>query len=156
LAAGCTDLWRAVDKHGRTLDVLLQAHQDPAAAERLFRRLLLLTGDTAPARITTGTLGSYAAAIARLPELAGTAHPQVRSAMRCGNRVEQAHQPTRNCERIRRRFTSAASAQRFLDAGDRVGNLFRQDLHQLSAATYRATTRERVATSGAVAGLHAA
>ena len=27
-------LWRAVDEHGQTLDVLLQAHRDTAAAER--------------------------------------------------------------------------------------------------------------------------
>ncbi len=30
-------LWRAVDEHGQTLDVLLQAHRDTAAAARFFR-----------------------------------------------------------------------------------------------------------------------
>ena len=34
-------LWRAVDEHGQTLDVLLQKQRDTAAAERFFRRLLL-------------------------------------------------------------------------------------------------------------------
>jgi putative transposase len=29
--------WRAVDEHGQTLDVLLQAQRDTAAAERFFR-----------------------------------------------------------------------------------------------------------------------
>jgi putative transposase len=33
-------LWRPVDEHGQTLDVLLQAHRDTVAAERFFRRLL--------------------------------------------------------------------------------------------------------------------
>ena len=46
-------LWRAVDEHGRTLDVLLQERRDTAAAERFFRRLLAVTSGAAPARITT-------------------------------------------------------------------------------------------------------
>jgi len=54
-------LWRAVDEHGQTLDILRQAHRDTAAALR------------------------------EVPELAGIEHLQVRSAQRCNNRVEQAH-----------------------------------------------------------------
>ncbi len=139
-------LWRAVDEHGQTLDVLLQEHRDAAAAERFFRRLLVVADGIPPARITTDKLGSYAAALARLPELASTEHQQVRSAMRCNNRVEQAHQPTRVRERVMRRFKSMASAQRFVDAFSRVSNLFRPRRHLLTAAAYRATMRERVAT----------
>ena len=149
-------LWRAVDEHGRTLDVLLQERRDTAAAERFFRRLLIVTDGVPPARLTTDKLGSYAAALTRLPELAGVEHVQVRSALRCNNRVEQAHQPTRVRERVMRRFKSAASAQRFLDAFSRVGNLFRPGRHRLTAAAYRATMRERVATWREVAGLRAA
>ncbi len=78
----------------------------------------------------------------------------MRSAQRCNTRVEQAHQPTR--ERVMRRFRSAASAQRFLDAFSRVGNLFRPRRHLLSAHEYRATMCERMATWCAVAGLRAA
>jgi hypothetical protein len=55
-----------------------------------------------------------------------------------------------------RRFKSAVSAQRFLEAFGRVGNLFRPGWHRLSAAAYRATMRERTATWRDVAGLHAA
>jgi putative transposase len=148
-------LWRAVDEHGQTLDVLLQERRDTAAAARLFRRLLRRVG-AAPARITTDKLGSYAAAIPRLPEMQSVEHVQVRSAMRCNNRVEQAHQPTRVRERVMRRFKSAASAGRFLDAFSRVGNLFRPGRHRLPAAAYRATMRERVAIWREVAGLHGA
>lgn len=149
-------LWRAVDEHGQTLDVCLQTHRDTAAAEGFFRRLLAVTDGGAPARITTEKLGSYAAALARLPELASTEHMQVRSARRCNNRVEQAHQPTRLRERAMRRFRSTPSAQRFLDAFSRVGNLFRPRRHMLRADAYRATMRERVATWRDVAGLRAA
>ena len=76
--------------------------------------------------------------------------------MRCNNRVGQAHQPTRIGERVMRRFKSVASAQRFLDAFTRAGNLFRPGRHRLAAADYRATMRERVAPWREVAGLRAA
>ena len=149
-------LWRAVDEHGQTLDVLLQAQRDGGAAERFFRRLLDVVGGAPPARITTDQLGSYALALTRLPELAAAEHLQVSSAMRCNNRVEQAHQPTRLREHVMRRFKSNACAQRFLDAFTRVGNLLRPRRHRLSAGAYRATLRERVAAWRPVAGLRAA
>jgi putative transposase len=147
-------LWRAVDEHGQTLDVLLQAQRDTAAAKRFFRRLLAASSGRPPARITTDRLGTYAAALAQLPALAGVDHLRVRSAMRCNNRVEQAHQPTR--ARVLRRFKSAMSAQRFLDAFARVCNLFRPRRHLLDAEAYHAPMRERAATGREVAGLHAA
>jgi len=149
-------LWRAVDAHGQTLDVLLQERRDTATALQFFRRLRDATGHTPPARITTDKLGSYAAALAQLPELAGVEHLQVRAARRCNNRVEQAHQPTRVRERVMRRFKSAAATQRLADAFSRVGNLFRPGRHRLSAAAYRATMRERVATWREVTALRAA
>ena len=55
-----------------------------------------------------------------------------------------------------RRFKSAATARRFLDAFSRVGTLLRRGRHRLAAADYRATMRERVATWREVAGLRAA
>lgn len=149
-------LWRAVDEHGQTLDVLLQEHRDTAAAERCVRRVLAVARGTPPERITTDKFGSDAAAKAVMPELAGVEPRQVRSAMRCNNRVEQAHQPTRLRERGMRRFKSLASAQRFLDAFSRVSTRFRPRRHLRSASQYRATMRERVTTWPDVAGLRAA
>ncbi|HEV2122576.1 MAG TPA: hypothetical protein VGW38_07360 [Chloroflexota bacterium] len=49
-------------------------------------------------------MGSYAAAKQRIPERDGVEYRQVRSSMRCNNRVEQAHQPTRIRERRMGRF----------------------------------------------------
>jgi putative transposase len=143
-------LWCAVDEHGQTLDVLLHEHRDTA---RFFRRLLAVADGAAPERITTDELGSYAAAMPRVPELQSVAHVQVRAARRCNDRVEQAHQPTRVRERVLRRFESVASAQRFLDAFTRVCDLFRPGRHRLTAAAYRTTVRERVATWRHVAEL---
>jgi putative transposase len=148
--------WRAADDHGQTLDVLLQVHRNTAPAAAFFRRLLAVTGDVAPERITTDKPGSYAAAKASLPELAAAEHVQVRAALRCDNRVEQAHQPTRVRERVMRRFRSVTSAQRFLEAFSRVANLFGPRRHLLRAATYRAVMRERPATWRNAAGLQSA
>jgi transposase-like protein len=64
--------------------------------------------------------------------------------------------PTRLRERVMRRFRSAVSAQRFLEAVARVGNLFRPGRHRLTAAAYRATMWERRASWREVAGLRAA
>jgi putative transposase len=80
--------------------------------------------------------------------------------MRCTNRVEQAHQPTRVLERVMGRlmgrFRSSPSAQRFLETLTRVGNPFRPRRHLLSAGAYRAVVRERVATWRTATGLHPA
>ncbi len=138
------------------LGVLVQERRDTDAAERFFRRLLVVTNGVPPERITTDKLGSYAAAIAQVSEMRSVEHLRVRSAARCNNRVEQAHQPTRVRERVMRRVRSTASAQRCLDAFSRVANLFRPGRHLLAAAEYRATMGERAATWREVAGLSAA
>jgi putative transposase len=103
-------LRRAVAEHGSTLDVLLQAHRDAAAADRCFRRLLEAgpagcpqrgaPSGGPPARLTTDERGSDAAALARRPDLAGAEPLPVRAATRCNDRVGQAHQPTRVRERV--------------------------------------------------------
>ena len=89
-------------------------------------------------------------------ERIGVEHLRLRSPARCHNGVEQAHQPTRIRERVMRRFKSAASAQRCLDAFARVSNLVRPRRHLLTAVEYRAAMRERDATWREVVGLRAA
>jgi putative transposase len=145
-------LWRAVDEHGTSLDVLLQEHRDTDAAERFFRRLL---GDSGapPERITTDKLGSYAAAIRRLPQLSKAEHQEVRATLRCNNRVEQAHQPTRIRERRMGRFRCHISAQRFLSSFARVSNLFRPGRHRLKAHEWRSTLRASFSTWQQVVGI---
>jgi putative transposase len=146
-------LWRAVDEHGATLDILLQERRNTDAAARFFRMLLGHSGGELPERITTDKLGSYAAAKQRIPELDGVEHLRVRSNMRCNNRVEQAHQPTRTRERRMGRFRCPVSAQRFLSAFARASNLFRVRRHLLPASEYRTALQERFATWREVAGV---
>ena len=145
-------LWRAVDENGATLDVLLQEHRDTDAAERFFCKLLNHAGG-APERITTDKLGSYAAAIRRLPELADVQHLQMRSTMRCNNRVEQAHQPTRIREKRMGRFRCPISTQRFLSIFACTANLFRPRRRSFTAPDYRAALQDRFAVWQAAAEL---
>ncbi len=147
-------LWRAVDEHGATLEILLQEQRDTDAAERFFHVLFGHTG-AAPQRIHTDKLGSYAAALRRLPELDRVDHQQVRSAQRCNNRVEQAHQPTRIRERRMGRFRCATSAQRFLAAFTRTWNLFRPRRRGFTAPQYRIALQDRFTAWQIAAGLHA-
>jgi putative transposase len=149
-------LSRVLDEHGQTPDVLRWAQRDAAAAERFCRGLLIAVNRLPPDRITTDTLGRYAAALTRMPEMRSGVHLQVRSAPRCDDRVGQAHQPTRARERVMRRFKTAPPARRFLDAFSRVCKRFRPGRHRLGAAVYRATMQERFATWREVAELRAA
>ncbi len=85
-------LWRAVDEHGRELDILLQKHRDTAAAKQFFKRIL--RNRPAPRVIVTYQLRSYPAAKARVPARAKTKHIFVQAAARVNNRAENSHQPT--------------------------------------------------------------
>lgn len=79
------------------------------------------------------------------PELAAVDHQQVRSAVRCNNHVEQAHQPTRIRERRMGRFRCMTSAQRFLAAFTRTRNRFRPSRRSFTAPEYRTALQERFA-----------
>lgn len=53
------------------------------------------------------------------------------------NRAENSHQPTRQRERVIRRFTLPGHAQRFLSALGVIGSHFRPRRHVLSVGGYR-------------------
>ncbi len=72
------------------------------------------------------------------------------------DRAENAHQPTRERERRRRRFTSPGPAQRFLAAYGPSAAHCRPRRHRLTAAVYRETRAERFATWRAVTGVSVA
>jgi len=58
-------LWRAVDKHGVVLDILVQDRRDQQAAEAFLRRVLAAVG-TRPRVIVTDKLASYVPAVKRV------------------------------------------------------------------------------------------
>jgi putative transposase len=122
-------LWRAVDREGEVLDLLVQPKRDTAAALRLMRKLLKKQGFVLD-QLVTDKLGSYGAARRDLGLAAR--HEQ---GLRKNNRAENSHQPIRRRERKQQRFKSSGSAQRFLSIHSAVHNTFNLQRHLLSRRT---------------------
>ena len=125
-------IWRAVDRNGMVLDILVRSRRDKAAAERLLRELPKRQR-RAPRVMITDKLASYAAA--KREVVPGIEH---RGHKGPNNRAENSHQPTRRRERQMERFKSAGRAQRFLSAHDGINNRFHLRRHRLPAHRYRA------------------
>ncbi len=138
--------WRAVDHEGNVRDILVQRRRDQGAARKCFRRLRKGLRYV-PRVVSTDTLASDGAARrAVLPRVEHRRHKGR------NNRAEHAHQPTRERERRRRRFTSPGHAQRFLAAYGPSASHCRPRRHRLTAASYRQTRDERFATWRVVSG----
>jgi len=133
-------LWRAVDREGEVLDMLIQPRRDKAAAMKLLRKLLKRNG-FAPHVIVTDKLRSYGAALRDLG-FAGR-HDQ---GLRANNRAENSHQPLRRRERKMQGFTSAKSAQRFVAAHAAVYNTFNVQRHLISRPALRRFRAEALET----------
>jgi putative transposase len=130
-------LWRAVDRDGLVLDLLVQERRNQEAAERFFRRVLEGEG-VAPRVVGTDTLASYPPALKRvLPQTEHRRHKGL------NNRAEHAHRPVRKRERVLQRFKSPDHAQRFLEPCSAVGTHCRPRRHLRSADQYRQIRAER-------------
>jgi len=143
-------LWRAVDRDGTVLDVLVQSRRDKRAAKRLLRKLLKRQC-RAPRVMITDKLASYGAA--KREVMPGVEHRQHKG---LNNRAENSHQPTRRRERQMKRFKSARQAQRFLSAHDQINNLFHLRRDHLPADQYRAARAQAFQTWAEVTGVAAA
>ena len=142
-------LWRAVDQRGAVLDILVQQHRDQRAAEAFLRRVLATVG-CEPRVVITDKLASYPPAIRKvLPNAEHRRHK------RLNNRAENSHQPTRQRERVMRRFKSPEHAQRFLAPFGAVGDHFHTGRYCTPAATRRRILADRWRTWREVIGLPA-
>ncbi len=141
-------LWRAVDKYGQVIDILMQRGRDKAAANKFFRKLLK-PQDADPRVIITDKLKSYGAAKKKI--LMGVEHRQHKG---LNNRAENSHRPTRVRERRMGRFKSPGQAQRFLSAFELIRGHFHPHQHKLTATEYRATMTQRFESWGELTGLH--
>lgn len=81
-------LYRAVDRRGDTIDFLLRAHRDCAAARRFFERAMELHG--VPDKITIDKSGANTAAIVSMRADSG-ADIEMRQSKYLNNIVEQDH-----------------------------------------------------------------
>jgi putative transposase len=138
--------WRAVDQDGNVRDILVPARRDTRAAARCLRKLLKGLADV-PRVVITDTLASDGAAMREvLPSVEHRRHKGL------NNRAENSHQPTRERKRRMRRCKDPGHARRFLAAYGPIAAHFRPRRHRLTAAAYRQTRAERLATWRAVTG----
>ncbi|EFE72258.1 IS6 family transposase [Streptomyces viridosporus ATCC 14672] len=98
-------LWRAADRHGNVLDILVQPQRDTPAAVRFFRGLPK-GPEYVPPVIVTDKLRSYGAAHRQV--MPGVEH---RTSKYPNNRAENSHQPTRQRERAMKGFCSVGGAE---------------------------------------------
>lgn len=125
-------MWRAVDKEGEVLDVLVQKRRDKKAALKLLRKLLKNQGYVPDAIVTDG-LASYRAAM----KVLGCQHRHKPGRLRENNRVENSHLPVRRRERKMQRFKSQGQAQRFISTHSAIYNTFNTQRHLISRNTMR-------------------
>lgn len=125
-------MWRAVDKEGEVLDILVQKRRNKAAALKLLRKLLKNQGYL-PDEIVTDGLASYKAALRDL----GGLKRHKRGRLRDNNRVENSHLPVRRRERKMQRFKSQGQAQRFVSTHSAIYNTFNIQRHLVSRSTMR-------------------
>jgi putative transposase len=136
-------LWRAVDKAGMVLDVLVQSRRNKRAAKRLLRKLL--KRQMRPPRVMIpDKLASYGAAKEVVPSIEHRQHKGL------NNRPENSHQPTRRRERQMKRFRSAGQAQRFLSPT--TGSTTR---HHVTASEYRAARARAFKVGSDISGVAA-
>lgn len=113
-------LYRAIDRAGNLVDVMLSANRDMAAAVKFLRSAKAATGVT-PSRVTTDGLDSYPRAI----RTALGKNVRHRTSRYLNNRIEQDHRGIKGRYRPMRGFGSAASASRFCSGHDELRNYLR-------------------------------
>ena len=125
-------MWRAVDKEGEVLDLLVQKRRNEAVALKLLRKLLKNQGFV-PSQIVTDGLRSYPAALRDI----GCLSRHRPGGLRENNRVENSHLPIRRRERKMQRFKSQGQAQRFVSTYSAIYNTFNLQRHLISRKTMR-------------------
>jgi transposase-like protein len=115
-------LYRAVDKEGRTVDFLLAAHRDVAAARRFFEKAM--RANDAPEKIAMDKSGANKAAIGEIN--GGMAVPiTVRQVKYLNNIVEQDHRAIKRVTRPMLGFKSFRAAGNVL-AGIELMHMIRK------------------------------
>lgn len=115
-------LYRAVDKEGKTLDFLLRAKRDKAAATRFFKKAMRQNGD--PAKVTMDKSGSNKAAMDEINR--GRDVPiEVRQIKYLNNIVEQDHRAVKRITKPMMGFKSFRAASNVL-AGIELMHMIRK------------------------------
>jgi putative transposase len=115
----------------------VQQRRDQHAAETFLQRVLAAAGSE-PRVVITDKLASYPPALRCV--LPNTEHRRHKG---LNNRAENSHQPTRQRERVMRRFKSAEHAQRFLGPFGAIGDHFRTGRYRNPAPARRQMLTDR-------------
>lgn len=137
---------RAVDQDSNVLDIPDRARRDKRAAVRFLRKLLKGLAYV-PRVVITDKPASYGTALHAVPP--GVEHQRHKG---LNNRAENAHQPTRERGRRRRRLKDPGHAQRFLAAYSPISSHFRPRRRHMTAIYDRQARDQRFATWRAVTG----
>jgi transposase-like protein len=113
-------LYRAIDRNGNLVDVLLSEKRDKAAAEAFFRSARMVTG-CVPQRVTSDGHDAYPGAIKAVFGEAA----RHRTNRYLNNHLEQDHRGIKQRIRPMGGFKSVVSATRFCRAHDEVRNFLR-------------------------------
>ena len=113
-------LYRAIDRAGALVDVMLSEHRDLAAAKAFFRSAKAVTGVT-PDRVTTDGHDAYPRAIRT--ELGR--HVRHRTSRYLNNRLEQDHRGIKGRCRPMLGLKSTGSARRYCRGHDELRNFLR-------------------------------
>jgi IS6 family transposase len=119
-------LYRAVDSTGQTIDFLLTAKRDAAAAKRFFRKALRSSGNPVPRVINVDKNPSYPAAVEALKEegvLPRRVH--LRQCKYLNNVVEQDHRTVKKRTWLAKGYGSFSTAWRTLQGIEAV-NMIRK------------------------------
>ena len=144
IGSGQKYLWRAVDRYGNVLDILIQSKRDGKAATRFFRTLLKHQGHP-PRLLVTDKLASYQ--VAHRTAMSAVEH---RQSKHLNNRCENYHHPTRQRERAMKRFCTVGSTKRFLASFRRISPTFRPPRHRMTATDHRTEMHTRFHVRGQV------
>lgn len=117
-------LYRAVDQHGNTIDFLLSAKRDQAAAVRFLRKAIVTW--RRPTKLTLDKYQDNHAAIDDLKETGYLKRPTIRTATCLTNRIEQDHRCIKQRVRVMQTFQQFRNAQISI-AGIELAHQFREE-----------------------------
>jgi transposase-like protein len=132
-------LYRAVDKSGQTIDVLLTEHRDTEAARRVLTHAIRRHG--VPEMITIDGREAHEAAIKHYNEAHGT-HIIIRQVKYLHNVVEQDHRAVKRVTRLRLGFKSCDAAQVML-AGIELMHMLKKQQMIVGAGDERPTAAQQ-------------
>jgi IS6 family transposase len=134
-------LYRAVDSRGQTIDFLLAAKRDAAAAKRFFRKALHQPHTVNPRTITVDKNPAYPRAVA---EMKADAELWRRSTLRqikyLNNIVEQDHRRVKRLIRPGLGFGGFRTARRTLAGYEAMAMIRKGQAHQIGGRDMRAQT----------------